>query len=103
MTDYDTEEWKQVAAGRTGQAFSNHSSYEVWAVKWCDVCVHDDDEKERYCPILTSAMMGVIPSAWKLGPELWECDKFQVPEDEPEKWRPPVELPGQMDLFGGMA
>lgn len=38
--------------------FSNGSEWEIWADTHCYECVHDDAEREIYCPILNVSMLG---------------------------------------------
>lgn len=39
--------------------FANGSEHDIWASRYCyDDCVHDDAEREIYCPIINVALLG---------------------------------------------
>lgn len=105
------------AAGK--RPFSNRSEFDIWADRFCYECVHDDEGKEKYCPILNVAMLGEgWPAEWtreqvpftdiKGVERTYErvdvCTEFEErrderdddPEPEPE---PPPEIEGQLDLI----
>jgi hypothetical protein len=107
------------ADARPGRAFSNHSEFDVWASRYCYECVHDDAEKELYCPILGVALIsGTTPREWvpatvttEYGPyeAIDSCTEFvQRPEwpgdddpddgPDPDPGPPPV-VEGQLDLI----
>jgi hypothetical protein len=54
--------------------FSNHSEYEVWADSGngCYDCAHDNPDAERYCPILSAALLGKWPREWTRAAHQWQ-------------------------------
>lgn len=101
--------YEEIAAtARPGMAFSNSTEGYGWMASWCDECVHDDDEAELYCPLLTFAMLGQgTPSEWIEGERFSIRDRYQCVEfdrrddgggdDGPE--RVPGPGPGQLELL----
>lgn len=97
------------ASARDVRAFSNGTEGFAWMGNWCHECKHDDDETEKWCPILTLAMIGEkTPAEWVeknpygLG-DRYECTEFEPrdedgddPEPEPE---PVPEDPNQLTIF----
>lgn len=103
--------------------FSNGTEWDMWADRWCHECVHDDANREVYCPIITVAMIGnagepMWPKEWTRERHEWtkadgspggaydvvgECTEFEQrpdPGDEPEPDpEPPPEVEGQLDLI----
>jgi hypothetical protein len=109
------------ADAREGSPFSNGTEGFAWMGNWCDECVHNDEETELWCPILSVALLGKTPKEWveqpweqvvgrpagELAPVLggtYECTEFQQRRDpgdddpEPEPTPPPV-CDGQPDLI----
>ena len=39
---------------------SNGTEGEIFAEEWCDNCIYDDAENERYCPIFNASMAYLI-------------------------------------------
>lgn len=53
------------ASARDVRAFSNGTEGYAWMGNWCHECKHDDEETEKWCPILTLAMIGEkTPAEW---------------------------------------
>lgn len=118
MRSYD-----EIAADAADERpFSNGTEFEIWAdsPKGCWNCVNDDDETEKYCPILSVAITrGVWPKEWTREKRRWqigdktgeiegvgECTEFEERRDygggdpDPEPTPPPApEIDGQMDMF----
>lgn len=100
--------YEEIAADATeGRAFSNSTQYEIWADRWCYRCVHDDDETEKWCPILSVSLLGVKPKEWTTLDHVYadyQCTEFEERRDydgddpEPEPEPPPV-IDGQIDIF----
>lgn len=96
---------------RPGRAFSNMTMFEIWAPRWCWApCLHDDEEVERYCPILSVAVLGdVTPKEWitQTHPSdqvhgNFVCTEFQERPDDYDPQTPvgpQPQLPGQLPLF----
>lgn len=109
MRTYD----EVLADARPGSPFSNMTMFEMWAPRWCWApCAHDDDETEKYCPILSVAVTGVTPQEWLTLDHVhgdYACTEFQAAPDPDDAdvlqmpGLPPPELPGQLDLFGEAA
>lgn len=103
-------------------AFSNGTEGYAWQDNWCGQCVHDDEATEKWCPILTEAILGRTPAEWIEQPwqqikgrpegetapvpgDRYHCVEFEPREDgdgndEPEpgpRWDP--EMPGQTTIF----
>jgi hypothetical protein len=99
--------------------FSNHSEYDMWAGSGtgCYDCLNDDEPTEKYCPILSAALLGKWPREWTRAAHRWEigdksgsyevvdeCTEFERRRDdggddpEPEPEPPPV-VEGQVDMF----
>lgn len=115
-----TEEEIQADATEA-RPFSNGSEGHAWTSNWCDECVHNDEETELWCPILSVALLGSTPKEWveqpwkqvsgrpegHTAPELggkYECTEFKRrpnddgdddPAPDPE---PPPEVDGQLDI-----
>lgn len=110
------------ASAREGSPFSNGTEGYAWMAEWCDECVHNDEETEKWCPILTVALLGKTPAEWveqpwkqikgrpegETAPVLggkYECTEFQQrpdPGDEDDDPPPPEPVPdcdGQLDLI----
>lgn len=102
------------ADARPGRAFSNGTEYDIWAGKYCYECVNDDPETEKYCPILSVAMLEpVTPKEWVAGKVVTQygsyeavesCTEFEQrrrggdgPDDEPTPV-PQPECDGQLDI-----
>lgn len=105
---------EEIAANaRDGRAFSNGTEGYAWMDAWCYECVHDDEKTERYCPILTLAMLGEkTPAEWvEKEPrglrDRYECTEFEPRDDDgdgPEPDPEPVpEDPNQLTIFDEMA
>jgi hypothetical protein len=114
-----TEEQIQAGA-RDGRPFSNGTEGYAWMGNWCDECVHNDEETEKYCPILTVALLSKTPAEWveqpwgqiegrpegELAPTLggqYVCTEFERRrddgDDDPEPGpEPPPEVDGQLDI-----
>lgn len=100
------------AEARSGRAFSNHTQFEIWAAnRGCWTCTKDDDATEKWCPILSSALIGGIPEQWTCETETdwlhgnYTCSDYEERRDddgdddpEPEPEPPPV-IEGQIDIF----
>jgi hypothetical protein len=105
-------EYEQIIADATpGSPFSNMTQFEYWAPRWCWSCKNDDDETEKYCPILSASLMSVTPREWTtLTAEddlhgNYTCTEYEERRDgngggdpEPEPEPPPV-IEGQIDIF----
>lgn len=104
-----------------GSPFSNGTEGYAWIENWCAECVHNDEETELYCPILTVSLLHFTPKEWVEQP--WQqipgrpegetapvlggqyvCTEFERrPDDdgddgaEPEPEPPPV-CDGQLDI-----
>lgn len=115
------------AAATEGSPFSNGSEGYAWMDRWCDECANNDEETEKWCPILSVALLGKTPAEWSEKPwqqikgapegevapvlgDTYHCSEFvQAPEADPdvefarriETVNIPV-LDGQMDLFGDL-
>jgi hypothetical protein len=110
------------ADARPGPAFSNSTSFEIWAAgRGCYTCRNDGlgtTGDEPHCPILTTAICdGTIPAEWTTETDddhiygNYTCTEYdERPDDdgggdddpEPEPGPPPV-IEGQLsfgDLFG---
>lgn len=72
------EEILDTAAPR--KAFSNGTSWEIWAGRWCDDCFNDINED---CPLVTAAVLGgVLPTEWsEVGTQNYDCAEFQPREE----------------------
>ncbi len=97
-----------------GSPFSNSSQYEIWAAnRGCGTCRNDDAETEKWCPILSAALMGVTPREWTTETEKdrihgnYTCSEYDHrPDDdggggddpEPDPGPPPV-IEGQIDIL----
>jgi hypothetical protein len=98
--------------------FSNHSEYDYWADsgKGCYDCVNDDAETEKYCPILSAALLGKWPREWTRATHQWQigdksgsyevvdtCTEFERRPDDGDGPPPdPEPVPvadGQVDMF----
>lgn len=104
--------------------FSNHTEYEIWAGggSGCYDCANDDPEAERYCPILSAALLSKWPREWTRVTHRWEvggksgsyevvgeCSEFvqrpewpgdDDPDDDPDPVPdPPPVIEGQVDMF----
>lgn len=112
------------ADARPSRPFSNGTEGYAWMANWCDECVHNDEEAELWCPILTVALLGSTPAEWveqswqqikgrpegQLAPVLgdtYHCTEFvqrpEWPGDDdpdvgPEPDPTPLEVHGQLDL-----
>lgn len=101
------------AEARKGSAFSNHTQFEIWSAnRGCGTCTKDDDVTEKWCPILSSALIGGIPPQWTCATEEdwvhgnYTCSDYEERRDddgadddpEPEPEPPPV-IDGQIDMF----
>lgn len=105
------------AAGK--RPFSNHSEFDYWASdRGCYECVNDDDANEKYCPILSVALLGSWPAEWTRKRIEWktdtgsgsyevvdECTEFEQRPDggggdepDPDPGPSPV-ADGQLDLI----
>jgi hypothetical protein len=103
------------ASAREGSAFSNSTSFEIWAAnRGCWTCRNDDDAAEKYCPILSVALAtGKTPAEWlELSEDRvqdYTCTEYDErrddgPDDDgPGPDAPPpspvAELEGQIDIF----
>ena len=108
-----TEEQIRADAEPDHRAFSNGTEYEIWAGRYCYECVHDDAETEKWCPILTVALLGAWPKEWTRATEPYThvdtCTEFEQrpdddgpDDDEPEPDGPgpfDPEMPGEVDIF----
>lgn len=101
--------------------FSNMSEYEYWADsgQGCYDCIHDNPDQERFCPILSVALLSRWPVEWtrrivKPHPDsagfnvVDQCTEFtrrpdngddDNPEPPPGPKPPAAELDGQVDMF----
>lgn len=106
------------------RAFSNGTEGYAWMDRWCYECVHNDEATEKWCPILTVALLGKTPVEWveqpwrqipgrpegETAPELggrYVCTEFErrpEPGDDDPDTGPPTppdpapEVDGQLDL-----
>lgn len=102
------------------RAFSNGTEFDIWADRWCYDCVHDNWKTEKYCPILSVALLGQWPTEWTRGkvefttvegnPAAYDvvdtCTEFEQRRDDDPGDEPPAgpgpfepEMPGQVDMF----
>ncbi len=113
----------QIRADATDERpFSNGSEYGIWASRHCYDCVNDDDRTDRFCPILTVAMVGdgsgpMWPKEWTRRTHTWAvgdksgsyevvdtCTEFEERrdggggDDTPKPPTPRVECDGQLDI-----
>lgn len=112
------------ADAKPGSPFSNGTEGYAWMDRWCHECTENDEPTEKWCPILSVALLGKTPVEWveqpwqqiKGRPEgetapvlggTYECTEFQQrPEwpgdDDPDTGPPPPdpapEVDGQLDL-----
>lgn len=100
--------------------FSNNTSYEIWAERWCYRCKVDAafqrDEALDGCPLLTIAVIGMTPREFAPAADPreacgdYECTEFVEadedgegePEPEPEP-QPVSEMDGQLDILSVFA
>ena len=101
--------------------FSNNTSYEIWAERWCYRCKVDAafqrGEDPDGCPLLALSVIGMTPKEFKPATDPreaqgdYECTEF-VPDDEggddgetvPEPEPDPVAEPdGQIDILAVFA
>jgi len=81
---------------------SNGTEGEIFQSKWCNNCIHDDFEAEKFCPIMGDTMAydfddPKYPEEWitdKKGPR---CINFAEIIDD-EKYH----CPDTLDLFEGV-
>ena len=106
-------------AAKDLRPFSNGTEFGIWADRFCYSCVHDDDAKEKYCPVLNAALLGKgWPAEWTREQvpftsvdgvemayervdtctEFEECRDDEGDDPEPEPQPPPV-VEGQLDLI----
>lgn len=77
-------EIRQDAADR--RPFSNGSEYGIWADRYCWApCVHDDPDREVFCPVLSVALLGSWPREWtrryiKFGKPIEGTNRVEVSE-----------------------
>lgn len=104
--------YEQIAAdAKPGSAFSNGSMFEYWAggPHGCWTCRNDDNQSEKYCPILSVALAtGTTPAEWvemdENSIQNYTCAEYDERRDdsggdpEPEPEPPPV-IEGQVDMF----
>lgn len=100
-----------LADARDGSAFSNSTSFEIWAGnRGCWTCRNDDDATEKWCPILGVALSsGKTPAEWlELSDDVqdYTCTEYDERRDdgddddsEPPPGPPPAEIDGQIDMF----
>jgi hypothetical protein len=68
--------------------FSNHTEYEIWADRYCWApCVHDDPDRDKFCPILSVALLGSWPKEWtrrhiRFGERIGGTDRVEVHETD---------------------
>jgi len=113
------------AAAIDKRPFSNGTEGYAWMANWCDDCGHNDEETEKWCPILSVALLGKTPAEcveqpWQqvagrpegeTAPVLggtYECTEFELAADPEDPGDPPPVAPepvpvadGQLELFGG--
>lgn len=107
------------ASAEDRRPFSNGTEGFAWMGDWCYECVHNDEETELWCPILTVAILGKWPTEWTRRQVGWTskdssgsyevvdtCTEFEErrdpgPDDEPESGPGPYdpEMDGQTDIF----
>lgn len=105
--------FEQISAdARPGAAFSNSGQFEYWASgpRGCHSCRNDNEQTERYCPILSVAMCnGTTPAEWITFSDedeihgSYTCTEYDGRSDGdddpgPEPGPPPV-IEGQVDMF----
>ena len=61
---------------------ANSSEGMMFEWVWCDRCVKDDIDEERYCPILTKAAMGDEVAEWTYEAGKPCCSEFQLEKHE---------------------
>ena len=90
---------------RPGSAFSNGYEWDCWSSKWCENCIHDDFETDKFCPLVTVAMLGdKTPAEWMFEKPLslydrYTCVEFQD-EDGPGDTEPkPVPDPPDQEVL----
>lgn len=115
--------YEEIAADAADETpFSNGTEFEMWADsgRGCWDCIHDNDETETYCPILSVSLLGPSwPKEWTREKHRWEiggksgaydvvgeCTEFEERRDddggdpETEPTSPPApEIDGQIDMF----
>jgi hypothetical protein len=66
-------------SARPGRAFSNSSTFEHWAFRWCDQCQNDINED---CPLIMVAMFGdSTPTEWvDSDGGYYDCTEFEPRE-----------------------
>lgn len=102
--------------------FSNGTEWGIWADRFCYECVHDDANREIYCPIITVAMIGntgspMWPKEWLRERVPWTdrdgvehsyervdaCTEFEERrdpgDDDPPPPEPVPDCDGQLDLI----
>ncbi len=115
-----TSDQIQADAADDDRPFSNSTEYEIWANngRGCYDCANDDEDTEKWCPILGVAITGSWTAEWTRRTRTWEiggksgsydvvdeCTEFEHRRDddgdsapEPEPGPPPV-IAGQVDMF----
>ena len=62
------------SSAREGKAFSNGTEWEIWSARWCDRCRNNDEETEKWCPIITVALVSdKTPREWTPRLVEWEA------------------------------
>lgn len=102
---------ESLASSRVGMAFSNGTSWEMWADGWCwRPCVHEGpflrDEDPVGCPLLSISIQGRIPGEWSVLPDgdprgPYSCINFRDEDDDggPPEPQPQPEPMGMEALF----
>jgi hypothetical protein len=101
------------ADAKDRRPFSNGTEGYAWMDNWCYRCVHNDEEREIWCPLLTVALLGKTPAEWidqtadghRLG-DTYRCTEFEErrdddgPGDDPEPEPEPTPVDeNQLDLI----
>jgi hypothetical protein len=87
------------AGARPGSAFSNGYEWDCWSSKWCDRCVHDDWQTDKFCPLVAVAMLGdKTPAEWMDEKPLslydrYTCIEFRSEDDGPDPTPKPIPDP----------
>jgi len=105
VVDVRTEEEIRGDA-RDQPAFSNGFDWDCWSDKWCQRCIHDDGEVDKFCPLITVAIVDQkTPAEWMFEQpaslyDRYQCIEFRTEDDGPDpEPRPIPDPPDQEALF----